>query len=130
MNTVDWRPEPPDPDDWHRPEIRSALLRRDVRAIYQYLQRFGFSQQRIAALTGQSQPEVSAILHGRQVTVYDVLSRIADGLSIPRGYLRMAHTIDGNEYPEPDIQTTEQQETTEPTEPQTERPPDSPGNTQ
>jgi hypothetical protein len=114
MNTADWRPEPPDPAEWHRPEIRSALLCRDVRAIYRHLQRFGYSQQRIAALAGQSQPEVSSILSGRRVTAYDVLARIADGLRIPRGYLRMAYTADGSEHPEPGGR----QDPAEPTQPQ------------
>jgi transcriptional regulator with XRE-family HTH domain len=121
MNTADWRPEPPDPAEWHRPELRSVLLSRDVRAIYRYLQRIGFSQQRIAALAGQSQPEVSSILSGRRVTAYDVLARIADGLRIPRGFLRMAYTADGSEHPG---FSEQQQEATDPAEPQPERRPD------
>ena len=58
-----------------------------------FLHQRGFSQTRIAALTGQNQSEVSAILtHGRQVNAYDVLARIADGLSIPRGLMGLAYT--------------------------------------
>ena len=41
-------------------------------------------------MTGQSQPEVSAIMHGRRVMAYDVLVRIADGLGIPRGLMGLA----------------------------------------
>jgi hypothetical protein len=43
-------------------------------------------------MAGQSQPEVSAIIHGRRIMAYEVLSRIADGLDIPRGYLGLAYT--------------------------------------
>jgi hypothetical protein len=42
-------------------------------------------------LTGQSQPEISDILKGRQVMAYDLLARIADGLAIPRGLLGLAY---------------------------------------
>ncbi|GAA3431702.1 helix-turn-helix domain-containing protein [Kutzneria kofuensis] len=49
------------------------------------------SQRQIAALTGQSQSEVSEILKGRQVMAYDVLARIADGLGVPRGYMGLAY---------------------------------------
>lgn len=43
----------------------------------------GLAQRQIAALTGQTQSEVSEILKGRQVIAYDVLVRLADGLGIP-----------------------------------------------
>jgi transcriptional regulator with XRE-family HTH domain len=72
--------------------MRAALGARDVTRVYRLLQKLGYSQQRIAALTGQSQPEVSAIIHGRKVMAYEVLSRIADGLGIPRGYLGLAYS--------------------------------------
>jgi transcriptional regulator with XRE-family HTH domain len=85
-------PDRPDPCVWEVPLMRAALGARDVRQMYRLLQRLGYSQQRIAALAGQSQPEVSAILHGRRVMAYDVLSRIADGLGIPRGYMGLAYT--------------------------------------
>ena len=42
-------------------------------------------------MTGQSQSEVSEILKGRQVMAYDVLTRIADGLGVPRGYMGLAY---------------------------------------
>ncbi len=76
---------------WERPEMREALAVRDMGTVYRLLQRVGISQRRIAALTGQSQSEVSEIIAGRQVMAYDLLSRIADGLGIPRGYLGMAY---------------------------------------
>src|SRR5690242_12685248 len=82
---------------WHdiisfeQPEMRSALAAREVSTVYRLLRRTGVSQRQIAALTGQSQSEVSEILKGRQVMAYDVLARIADGLGVPRGYMGLAY---------------------------------------
>ncbi len=91
MNAITDGKDHVDPAEWERPEMRSALEVRDICRVYRLLQKVGFSQQRIAALTGQSQPEVSAIIHGRHVQAYDVLSRIADGLGIPREYMGLAY---------------------------------------
>jgi transcriptional regulator with XRE-family HTH domain len=63
--------------------MAAALSTRDWTTVYRLLQRIGYSQQRIAALTTQSQPEVSAIMNGRRVMAYDVMYRIASGLGIP-----------------------------------------------
>jgi transcriptional regulator with XRE-family HTH domain len=63
--------------------MRPLLTTRDVTRVYRQLQKIGFTQQRIAAITGQSQPEVSAILHGRRVMAYDVLYRIFSSLGVP-----------------------------------------------
>src|SRR5690242_16686529 len=71
--------------------MRAALAVRDIRTVYRLLQRHGVSQRRIAAMAGQSQSVISEILAGRQVTSYDVLVRIADGLGVPRGHLGLAH---------------------------------------
>ncbi|GAA1260514.1 helix-turn-helix transcriptional regulator [Sphaerisporangium rubeum] len=76
---------------WERPAMRRALAERDMAAVYLMLQRNGVSQRRLAALTGQSQSEISEILNGRQVMAYDVLVRIADGLGVPRGYMGLAY---------------------------------------
>ena len=84
MNTIPSTPPVPDPAWWSLPEVAPILAERDITGLYRWLQRRGWSQQQIASLTGQSQPEVSAIVHGRQLTSYDVLVRIADGLRIPR----------------------------------------------
>ena len=70
--------------------VRAALAAHDICAVYRLLQAAGYAQKQIAAWTGQSQPEVSAILHGRRVISYAVLARIADGLGIPRGYLGLS----------------------------------------
>jgi transcriptional regulator with XRE-family HTH domain/predicted negative regulator of RcsB-dependent stress response len=71
--------------------MRDALAAREVSSIYKQLRRNGVSQRQIAAMTGQSQSEVSEILKGRQVMAYDVLVRIADGLGVPRGYMGLAY---------------------------------------
>lgn len=81
----------PDPETWDDPPMRQALGERDATRIYRLLQERGYSQQQIAALAGQSQPEVSAIIHGRKVMAYDTLSRICDGLGVPRGYMGLAY---------------------------------------
>jgi transcriptional regulator with XRE-family HTH domain len=75
----------PHPRIWYEPVVLQAVLARDFTRVHQLLQKRGFSQQRIAALTGQSQPEVSAVIHGRKIMAYDVISRVVDGLGIPRG---------------------------------------------
>nr|WP_242613435.1 helix-turn-helix transcriptional regulator [Herbihabitans rhizosphaerae] len=71
--------------------MRDALVAREVSAVYRLLRRHGVSQRQIAAMTGQSQSEVSEILKGRQVMAYDVLVRIAGGLGVPRGYMGLAY---------------------------------------
>jgi len=76
---------------WNEPEMKRTLADRDISTVYRLLRREGISQRHIAALTGQSQSEVSEILKGRQVMAYDVLARIADGLGIPRGYMGLAY---------------------------------------
>jgi transcriptional regulator with XRE-family HTH domain len=80
-----------DPSLWRRSDMRAALAARDIAGVFRLLQRVGVSQRRIAALTGQSQSEISEILGGRQVVSYDVLTRIADGLGVPRGHLGLAY---------------------------------------
>jgi transcriptional regulator with XRE-family HTH domain len=55
----------------------------------------GISQRRLAGLVGQSQSEISEVLAGRQVGQYDVLTRIADGLGVPRGLMGLAYCADG-----------------------------------
>ncbi|MQA15680.1 MAG: helix-turn-helix domain-containing protein [Pseudonocardiaceae bacterium] len=71
--------------------MRRALAARDISSVYKLLRRVGISQRQIAALTGQSQSEVSEILKGRQVMAYDVLARVSDGLGVNRGYMGLAY---------------------------------------
>jgi transcriptional regulator with XRE-family HTH domain len=77
----------PNPTVWTDPAIRQALAAHDIGAVFRALQHLGFSQATIGDLTKQSQPEVSAIVHGRRVHSLAVLARIAEGLGIPGGYL-------------------------------------------
>ncbi|MEU6718281.1 helix-turn-helix transcriptional regulator [Nonomuraea sp. NPDC046802] len=77
---------------WEHLAMRQALAARDIATVFRLLGGQGFSQRAIAARTGQSQSEISEIVGaGRQVMSYDVLSRIADGLGIPRGYMGLAY---------------------------------------
>jgi len=76
---------------WEQHEMRTALASREISAVYRLLRKHGVSQRQIAAMTGQSQSEVSEILRGRQVTAYDLLRDIADGLGVPRGYMGLAY---------------------------------------
>ncbi|MFI5783781.1 helix-turn-helix domain-containing protein [Nocardia sp. NPDC051570] len=72
--------------------MRRALAARDLKTVYELLQRVGVSQRAIARLTGQSASEIYEVLcKGRRIMAYDVLVRIADGLGIPRGYMGLAY---------------------------------------
>ncbi len=91
MNVIGSHDHPVSPDVWEESEMRRALAARDISGVYRLLRRVGISQRQIAALTGQSQSEVSEILKGRQVMAYDVLARVSDGLGVPRGYMGLAY---------------------------------------
>jgi hypothetical protein len=81
-----------DPKVWQREDMRRAVAVRDIGTVFRILQKVGVSQRAIAARTGQSQSEISEIIAGhRQVVSYDVLERIATGLSIPRGWMGLAY---------------------------------------
>ena len=85
-------PGPPVHSDiWEILDMRDALARRDMPALYRMLRRVGVSQRQLATLTGQPIQDVSATLKGRQVLACDTLTQIADGLGIPRPYLGLAH---------------------------------------
>lgn len=91
MNVDPYTNEPISPAVWERREMRSALAGRDLKKVYELLQRSGISQRSIARRTVQSPSEVYEILRGRQVLAHDVLVRIADGLGVPRGYMGLAY---------------------------------------
>jgi transcriptional regulator with XRE-family HTH domain len=91
MRTTIYEQGPPDPQVWEEQRMREALAARDIAGVFRLLKAHGVSQRRIASLTGQSQPEVSDIARGRVVMAYEVLSRIATGLQIPRGYMGLAY---------------------------------------
>ncbi|MCX2729854.1 helix-turn-helix transcriptional regulator [Saccharopolyspora sp. NFXS83] len=90
------------PTVWRCAEVRDALAVRDIGTVYRALRAHGVSQSRIAQLTGQAQSEVSDVLNGRAVRSYDLLSRIATGLGIPRGWMGLA----GEDRPAPTEQST------------------------
>ena len=73
---------------------RRYLARRDMAGVFKVLRRYGVPQRRIAALTGQSQSEISEILGGRRVVSVEVIGRIVDGLGVPRGWIGLAHDED------------------------------------
>ncbi|HSV65798.1 MAG TPA: hypothetical protein VLJ59_07820 [Mycobacteriales bacterium] len=110
MNTIPpsplWQlPDRPDPALWDEPRMRAALAHHDLRHVYQTLSLHGYSQQRIAALTGQSQPEVSSIIHNRRhVQAYAVLLGVARSLGIPLGYMGLSHChcTHTTQHPHPD----------------------------
>ncbi|WP_198152793.1 helix-turn-helix domain-containing protein [Pseudofrankia sp. DC12] len=70
---------------WQRPEMLSALRRRDIAEVFALVRRYaGASQSRIGAATGFSQGRVSAIMNGTGlVEKLQVFERIADGLGMP-----------------------------------------------
>jgi hypothetical protein len=76
---------------WRQAGMRAALAARDIGTVFRLVQRFGISQRRIAAWTGQSQSEISEIRGGRRVLSYEVLARVADGLGIPRGWMGLSY---------------------------------------
>jgi transcriptional regulator with XRE-family HTH domain len=86
--------DPLDPALLDRTDVRRALAARDVGAVYRLLGKAGVTQRRIAQLTHQSQSEVSEILKGRQVRDVWVLERIADGLGVPRAWMRLGYGED------------------------------------
>lgn len=88
------------PAVWDDPDMRRALANRDITALFRLLVAAGFPQREIARCTGQSQSNVSEIIHGRRVSSYDLLVRIADGLRIPRGAMGLAYA--GVTEPEPE----------------------------
>ena len=108
MNTDHHPNRPIDPSVWQRYDVRLVLARRDVGRLFKLLQKTGVSQRRIAALTGQSQSEISEIIGGRQVMAYEVLVRICDGLRIPRGYMGLSYDpattaiLESTEEPQPE----------------------------
>jgi transcriptional regulator with XRE-family HTH domain len=76
-----------------RDDMREALGNRGLAAVFRILGRCGITQRQMAALTKQTQSEISEILNGRRVVAYDVLVRIADGLGVPRGYMGLAYCV-------------------------------------
>ncbi|WP_327116909.1 hypothetical protein OHB12_06045 [Nocardia sp. NBC_01730] len=81
-----------DPTVWEGMEMRKALAARNLKRVFELLQRCGISQRAIGRATVLGQNEIYEVLHkGRQLGNYDVLARVADGLGIPRGYMGLAY---------------------------------------
>ncbi|MFD7169428.1 helix-turn-helix domain-containing protein [Streptomyces violascens] len=70
---------------WETAELRQALRRRDMGAVFRCVQQYsGASQARIGAAIDMAQGRVNEIINGRrEVSRLDVYERIADGLDMP-----------------------------------------------
>ncbi|MFF7941570.1 helix-turn-helix domain-containing protein [Nocardia gamkensis] len=80
------------PAQWESPAMRAALAHRDLKRVFELLQRSGISQREIGRRAGLTSSEVYQVLHrNRRISAYDVLAKIADGLKIPRGYMGLAY---------------------------------------
>jgi transcriptional regulator with XRE-family HTH domain len=81
-----------DPDLLAREDLKRALAEHDFSAAFTLLKKYGgLSQNRIAAACGLTPGKVSTIIKGsHQVTSYEVIARIADGLRIPGHMLGLA----------------------------------------
>lgn len=85
--------QPIDPAWWNAEYIdgvpmREALAVRDVKAVFQFLHKRGWSWGAIAQATDIGEQRVREIASGkRRVENYDVYVRVAVGLNIPRAYL-------------------------------------------
>jgi transcriptional regulator with XRE-family HTH domain len=74
-----------------RADMRSALAEHDFSTVFGLLKRVGISQNRIAAACQITPGKISLIVSGQQqVLQYEVLTRIADGLTIPGHLLGLA----------------------------------------
>ncbi|GLW10312.1 hypothetical protein Misp01_54400 [Microtetraspora sp. NBRC 13810] len=72
-------------DLWQRPEMLTALRNRDIGTILRLVRQYaGVSQTRIGVAVNLSQGKISEIMKGTvQVTSFEVIERIADGLHLP-----------------------------------------------
>lgn len=70
--------------------MRDALAQRNIKAVFNFLHRRGWSWGAIAQATDIGEQRVREIASGkRRVENYDVYVRVAVGLNIPRDYLSM-----------------------------------------
>lgn len=89
MTTV---PRLVDPDLLTREDLKRAFAEHDFSAAFSLLKKYGgLSQNRIAAACNLTPGKVSTIIKGsHQVTSYDVIARISDGLRVPGHMLGLA----------------------------------------
>jgi transcriptional regulator with XRE-family HTH domain len=72
--------------------VAAALRARDMSLLFRFLRSRGYSRSRLAGCTGLAETRVRAISNGtQQVTAYEVLERIAEGLGIPRHMMGLAY---------------------------------------
>ncbi|MEU3257139.1 hypothetical protein ABZ694_04845 [Streptomyces albidoflavus] len=85
-------PGPFDPDLLDREDVRRALAEHDFAGAFALIKKYGgLSQNRIAVACLLTPGKVSAIISGnQQVTSFDVIRRISDGLRIPGHLLGLA----------------------------------------
>jgi transcriptional regulator with XRE-family HTH domain len=69
---------------WDRPEVTGALGRRDIGALLDMIRAAsGLSQQKLGAVTGLSQTQISHYISGKNRPTLDIIRRIADGVDMP-----------------------------------------------
>lgn len=70
---------------WRQDSIRRILQERRAGELFEFVHRYGVSQMRMAAFTGQSQGRINDLMHGRRgnIKAFDAWERIADGLNMP-----------------------------------------------
>lgn len=75
-----------------RDDLRRALIEHDFAAAFRLIKKYGgISQNRIAAVCMLTPGKVSTIISGQQqITSFDVVCRISDGLRIPGSMLGLA----------------------------------------
>lgn len=85
-------PGPLAPDLLEREDVRRALAEHDFAAAFALIKKYGgLSQNRIASACRLTPGKVSTIISGQQqVTSFDVVCRISDGLRIPGHLLGLA----------------------------------------
>ncbi|WP_103503399.1 MULTISPECIES: helix-turn-helix domain-containing protein [unclassified Streptomyces] len=85
-------PGPLAPDILEREDVRRALVEHDFAAAFALIKKYGgLSQNRIASACHLTPGKVSTIISGRQqITSFEVICRISDGLRIPGHLLGLA----------------------------------------
>ncbi len=74
--------------------MRKALTSREFSTVFRNLfEQHGYSQQAIAELTGQTQPEISEVIaNSRTISHIHVIERLVFGLGIPPCYVGLRCT--------------------------------------
>ncbi|MEU3600866.1 hypothetical protein ABZ714_19405 [Streptomyces sp. NPDC006798] len=100
---MDTTPGPLAPDILDRGDLRQALAEHDFGGAFALIKKYGgLSQNRIASACQLTPGKVSLIINRQhQVTSFDVISRIADGLRIPGRLVGLAPRAWETEQPAP-----------------------------